>query len=90
MAIHKVEVEWHDLAEDPSDVPVTDDQVYVIVQYHDGSRRVDEWDYRYANGEWEIAVQPSEDDPYPDGYEPASFYPGSKIIAWCKPLLPSY
>lgn len=89
MSVHKAYVEWHDLTEDPNDVPVTDDPVYVIVE-NNYSRYVDVLNFRCSNGAWEIAVQPSEDDLDPDEYDPISAYPHLKIIAWCKPLLPIY
>lgn len=86
MAIHKMEVEWHDLIEDPNDVPEEDMDVYVIVD-HNNVKHIDEENYIYSNGEWRILAMPSEDDPMPVEYESVrENYPWLKIVAWCKPL----
>jgi hypothetical protein len=82
MAIHKVEVAWHDLREDPNDVPVTADPVFAIVKNNSGTY-IDLTDFRYAYGGWEVACQPTESDPYPEDYEPISAYPHLTVIAWC-------
>lgn len=90
MAIHKVEVEWHDLIENPNDIPMTDDIVFVTVENTTLSyTRVDTENFRCVNGAWERAILPTDDDPDPDEYVLVSeAWPHLKIIAWCKPLLP--
>ena len=89
MAVHKAYVEWHDLIENQDDFPRTDDPVYAIVEQN-FSRYVDTMNFRCVNGAWEVAVPPSEDDLDPDEYDPIETYPGLKVIAWCKPLLPTW